>query len=657
MNRIRLLPDHVANQIAAGEVVERPASVVKELVENALDARAARITVEVQAGGRSLVRVTDDGLGMSRDDALLCLERHATSKIQRAEDLAAIATMGFRGEALPSIASVSRFTLTTRERVGDSPEGTQVIINGGKMVEVKAAGSAPGTTVEVRQLFSNLPARRKFLRSEETEAAHILHYLTLAALAFPEVAFNYVKDGRSVWQLPATKGGESGPEKLAALRERLRALLGDVKLLPVDFAVEVEADSAAEEFESFETATPADAAPSKSETRKSQIRLWGYLGAPGVSRGTREDQHLFVNRRPVENRGINFALMEGYHTALMKGRYPVCCLFLELDPAAVDVNIHPAKREVKFHREGEVRKLVAQAVRETLLQFHSEQAGVHNPESRVQSQRLPIQPAASVLTLPGVEKAPEPVELPNFSPPPVPRPAMFPAKSEQPPLKMGFAASTVRAPEPPAPPPPAPTAPTPLLRVPLRLVGVIGRLYAVLESDRGLVLLDQHAAHERILFEQMLERLERGTQAPSQKLLLPETIELAPRDAQFLREQLAALTRLGVGLNEFGERTFLLDALPPFVKVGDARRFTLDLVDELKAVGRDVNSARLGEHVVAKTVCRHAVKANDPLAGKELENLVEDLRRCAMPYTCPHGRPTLIEMNYRELEKKFGRTQ
>jgi DNA mismatch repair protein MutL len=198
---------------------------------------------------------------------------------------------------------------------------------------------------------------------------------------------------------------------------------------------------------------------------------------------------------------------------------------------------------------------------------------------------------------------------------------------------------------------------TPLLNVPLRLVGVIGKLYVLLESDRGLVLLDQHAAHERILFEQMMNRIESNTVVPSQKLLLPETIELPPRDAQFLREQLAVLTRLGVGLSEFGERTFLLDALPPFVKVPDTRRFVLDLVDELRAAGREVNLARLGEHTVAKTVCRHAVKANDPLGGAELENLVEDLRRCAMPYTCPHGRPTLIEMNYRELEKKFGRTQ
>lgn len=677
MNRIRLLPDHVANQIAAGEVVERPASVVKELVENALDAQAARITVEVQAGGRSLVRVTDDGTGMSRDDALLSLERHATSKIQRAEDLASISTMGFRGEALPSIASVSRFTLTTRECDTESPEGTQIVIAGGKMVAVKAAGSAPGTSIEVRQLFFNLPARRKFLRTEETEAAHIQHYLTLATLAHPQVAFTFVKDGRTAWQLPAVKSGEAPGGKLTALRERLRAMLGEEKVLPVDFTAELEEDSPPEESESFETAQPRSATDDDETARIRQrptLCVWGFIGSPGVSRSTREDQHVFVNRRPVENRGINFALLEGYHTALMKGRYPVCCLFLEINPAAVDVNIHPAKREVKFHREGEVRKFVAQAVREALLKFHAGQSAAHSPQSPAGMLRPAVKHDAPIISRPRKEEAPESAELPNFTPPP---PAMF-SHSKQPPLQMGFGsskfASLARQPAAEATPatfthhaPPikspaadlrSPTSsPTPLLSVPLRLVGVIGRLYAVLESDRGLVLLDQHAAHERILFEQMLERLERNAQAPSQKLLLPETIELSPRDAQFLREQLAVLTRLGVGLSEFGERTFLLDALPPFVKVGDSRRFVVDLVDELKAAGRDVNSARLGEHVVAKTVCRHAVKANDPLAGRELENLVEDLRRCAMPYTCPHGRPTLIEMNYRELERKFGRAQ
>jgi DNA mismatch repair protein MutL len=374
----------------------------------------------------------------------------------------------------------------------------------------------------------------------------------------------------------------------------------------------------------------------------------------------------------VDNRGLNYALLEGYHTALMKGRYPVCCLFLEIDPAAVDVNIHPAKREVKFHREGDVRRAVAQAVRGALLKFHAglQRQNTELLTSNIQN-RTSLPPAAS---LPEAAKATETIELPNLGAPSPQRIEIFPTKSEQPPLKMGFAPARSLVPpqaatataslpaaqqvhRPPTIDPRSSTTPTPLLGVPLRMVGVIGRLYAVLESDRGLVLLDQHAAHERVLFEQMLERLERKELSPSQKLLLPETIELSPRDATFLRGQLAPLTRLGVGLNEFGERTFLLDALPPFVKVGDARRFALDLVDELKAAGQEVNSARLGEQVVIKTVCRHAVKANDPLAGRELENLVEDLRHCAMPYTCPHGRPTLIEMNYRELERKFGRTQ
>ena len=667
MNRIKLLSEQVANQIAAGEVVERPASAVKELVENSLDAGAHKITVEIGAGGRSLIRVTDDGTGMSRDDALLSLERHATSKIIRAEDLASIATMGFRGEALPSIASVSRFTLTTRERENDSPEGTQILINGGTIAEVKAAGSATGTSIEVRQLFYNLPARRKFLRTEETEAAHIQHYLTLAALAFPEVAFAFIKDGRNVWQLPAQKSGAAVSSRIDALRERLRALLGDEKLLPVNFSVSLdEPEAVPDETDIFENASTEKPAESEISNLKSQIRIWGLIGSPGVSRATRDGQFTFVNRRPVENRGLNYALIEGYHNSLMKGRYPVCCLFLEINPAAVDVNIHPAKREVKFHREFEIRKFTAQAVRDALLAFHDESA-----ESKRWGER-PREPLGSQTPeLPGssVDSPHQTSALPNFPEKLKPLPAA-PAQippATQTPLKMGFSPgsqkSEVRSQQPEVPVPEIsqsairnPQSPTPLLNVPLRLVGVVGKLYVLMESDRGLVLLDQHAAHERILYEQMLNRLEQKESAPSQKLLLPETIELPPRDANFLREQLPALTRLGVGLSEFGERTFLLDALPPFVKVPDSRRFVFDLVDELRAAGREVNLARLGEHTVAKTVCRHAVKANDPLGGAELENLVEDLRRCAMPYTCPHGRPTLIEMNYRELEKKFGRT-
>lgn len=625
MNRIKLLSEQVANQIAAGEVVERPASVVKELVENALDAGARCIEVEVQAGGRSLIRVTDDGHGMSRDDALLCLERHATSKITRAEDLSHVRTMGFRGEAVPSIASVSRFMLTTRE--ADCPAGTQIIVQGGAIATVKDTGAAPGTAVEVRSLFYNLPARRKFLRTDETERAHVQHALLLAALAHPEVAFAFTHDGRLIWRLPAEKGVE-----MEALRRRLLALWGDgMTLLPLEGAKELQARAVGGQI--------VPAAP---------CRLWGLIGAPGVARSTREQEHVFVNRRPVDNRGLHHALVEGYHTMLMKGRYPVACLFLEIDPAEVDVNIHPAKREVKFHREREVRQLVTEAIRGVLTEYHA-------PVAPVVPTALAT-PVAGVLPISWGSADPfsqsvRPAISLEASPLPSPRQDLLPMGWRPAPPVAAAAVSAVTPPVRPV----SVNGPTPLLAVPLRILGVIGRLYVVLESDRGLVLMDQHAAHERVLYEQMLDRLEKREAVVSQKLLLPEAIQMPPRDAQFVMDHLDTLNRLGVGLGEFGERTFLIDALPPFLKVADAKQFVLSLVDELKAVGQSVNSMRLGEGMVAKTVCRHAVKANDALAGPELERLLADLRGCRMPYTCPHGRPTLIEMSYGELEKRFGR--
>jgi len=657
VNRIRLLPEQVANQIAAGEVVERPASVVKELVENSLDAGATRITVEIGAGGRSLIRVTDDGWGMGKDDALLCLERHATSKIRRAEDLSAIATMGFRGEAVPSIASVSRFTLTTRERDETTGEGSRIVINGGRITEVTAAASPAGTSVEVRQLFFNLPARRKFLRAEETERAHIHHYLVLVALAWPQVGLTFLSDGRIVWQLPPV-AWSTPAERSTALRERLRQLHGgDTPLLEVDFTAGIE--------EAPEAGLPEDPLVLRDMGRVSRFRVWGFIGSPGVSRGSREEQHLFVNQRPVENRGLNMALFEGYHTALMRGRFPVCCLFIEIDPAAVDVNVHPQKREVRFREEAAVRRLTAKAIRETLLRFHS--AGGAAPETVTPA--LPSfaptipgshQPAPASVSSPASSQDPGRVLSKTTARSPIPTPE----PTDSPPAELPLSRSS---PPSPIPPPvaqssspqgitPVPGGVVPLLRVPLRLVGVVGRLYVVLESDRGLVLLDQHAAHERILFEQMLLRLESGASAPSQRLLLPETVELPARDAEFVRKNYDTLARLGIGLNEFGDRTFLLDALPPFVRGGNPKQFTLGLIDDLRAAGTGVNSLRVGEDVIAKTVCRHAVKANDPLTGPELENLVNDLRRCTMPYTCPHGRPTLIEMSWRDLEKRFGRT-
>lgn len=681
-NRIRLLPEQVANQIAAGEVVERPASVVKELVENSLDAGATRITVEILAAGRGMIRVVDDGCGMSRDDALLCLERHATSKIRSASDLSRVTTMGFRGEAIPSIASVSRFMLTTRWRedgAGAESSGvaTQVVIHGGKILEVREAGAPSGTTLEIRNLFFNVPARRKFLRSDETERAHIQHWLTTAALAHPRVGFTLVMEGRTVWQMPGLPDAGTAASQLQGLKERLRLLLGDqIPWVAVDAAGRLEAVRVA----------PADVGGPAEVSPAVEARIWGWIGAPGVSRGNRDDQHLFVNRRPIENRGLNAALIEGYHNALMKGRYPLCCLFLELDPSEVDVNIHPAKREVKFHRERAVRRFVAEAVRDALKAWHRPGAGP-GTEARP-GDEVPTRPATRA------SAAPEPVALPELPglvperPPmssadrgtslvPMPAPATVPrvvepasrpavggepaAESAAPGAGRGGGREVVdgvgtgRAVSAVSPVSPVASGPAPLLSVPLRLVGVIGRLYVVLESDRGLVLLDQHAAHERVLYEQMLRRVEREGTAPAQRLLLPETLEVSPKDAAFLRENLPVLTRLGVGLSEFGERTFLLDALPAFVKSAQPRRFALELVDELRAAGAAVNAWRLGEAVVAKTVCRHSVKANDPLSGPELEALVERLRQCDMPYTCPHGRPTLIELNYRELERKFGR--
>jgi len=624
MGSVRLLPEIVANQIAAGEVVERPASVVKELVENALDAGPTRITVDIQAGGRSLIRVADNGSGMDRDDALLCLERHATSKIQVAEDLASIDTMGFRGEAIPSIASVSRMALTTLASGNETGEGTRIDIHAGKIRAVESAGHAGGTTIEVRSLFYNLPARRKFLRTPETERSHIQHFLTLAALANPAVGFVFTSDQRKVWELPPCRVDNTPASHITAVRERMAVLHGEgISLLNVDSSGDYRVAKA----------IPDDPGVDMQWDGQTTVRTWGLIGAPGVSRSTRANQHLFVNRRPIENRSLNRALIEGYHTALMKGQFPLCCLFIEIDPGEVDVNIHPAKREVKFHHERDVRRLLTQAVQETLLAFHSRKpASVPTPADEA----VDVTPISTVAI-------PVQAELGDQSPT-----AVLDQAQPGPPQNESVRATPLPAPA---------GAPVPLLHVPLRLVGVVGKLYVVLESDKGLVLLDQHAAHERVLYEQMLRRMESEGSAASQKLLLPETVELPPREARFLSGTMGSLNRLGVGLSEFGERTFLLDALPPFVKTANSRKFILELVDKLQAAGEGVNALRLGEDVIIKTVCRHAVKANDALREEELQNLVDDLRRCEMPYTCPHGRPTIIEMNYLELEKKFGRIQ
>jgi len=609
MGRIRLLSETVASQVAAGEVVERPASVIKELVENSLDAGARKVDVVVRRGGISLIRVIDDGCGMDRDDALLSLERHATSKIRSAADLQAVATLGFRGEALPSIASVSRFRLTTRE--SGTIAGTEIIVNGGKIDVVRDGGEAPGTQVEVRSLFYNLPARRKFLRSENTESRNIEHQMHLQAIGHPEIGFSLMRDDRILFQLPAT----------ATLGDRIRDLYG-VELL--QRLVEMNG-----------AASP-------------KIGINGFIGQAGLSRQTRSQQLVFVNGRAIESSLITGAVREGYHTALMKGQYPVTFLFVELDPGAVDVNVHPAKREVRFRDPNGVREAVVSCIQQTL----------ENARADWQEKfRGPIRPgpasAVPDLTLRSEVTAPEAThrELPHFG---------AVAGVADP----GRAPSEIVGQAHRLPAMPSDSATDAVILQLQRevgkpaqqfeIIGVLSKLYVLMENANGLVLVDQHAAHERVLFEELRHRMEQQG-VPSQKLLLPQTFDLPPRDADWIEHNLSVLQRMGIGIESFGPGTFKIDSLPSFLDVSDAAQFMRKVIDDLTTAGKSASAMRLGEEMIAKSVCRHAVKANDPLRYPEVEKLIRDLLECDLPYCCPHGRPTMIQISLAELEKKFGR--
>ncbi len=623
MNRIRILPDQVANQIAAGEVIERPASVLKELVENAIDAQATSIRIEIRGGGKSTIRITDNGHGMSRDDALLCIERHATSKIHDSADIGSIHTLGFRGEAIPSIASVSRFRLLTKEP--DTSSGTEIDIHGGKLLAVKDAGCAPGTQVEVRNLFYNLPARRKFLRSDATELGHLHHTFLLHAIAQPHIGWVLHQDERIVYELPAipvskTQNAES------ALLDRVRGLHGAQlasQLLPVRHARE-------------------------------GVRLHGLIGKPGLSRSNRSELYTFVNSRPVDSRAIYYGLIEGYHSALMRGRYPVCFLFLEIDPALVDVNIHPAKREVRFREDARVQGVVIQAVREALGSSGPGPQAATPLEMKLNRTRIvPSRPPLQT-RMPATIGTPT---FSNFQPTAItPRPGnenvgILPSTQ---PASISTHDSSLK---------PAISntiqdrslstfnvqpSNTPFI------LGVLAKLYVIALDGEGLLIVDQHAAHERILFEQMMSRVGRG-QAPSQRLLFPQTIDLPPRDATELKEHLGTLQEMGFGVAEFGDRSFIIDALPSFVKVETLSELMRSILDELQEAGRGINRDRFAEETVAKTVCRHAVKANDALRPEELQRMLVDLQACENPLTCPHGRPTMLRLTQAELERKFGR--
>jgi len=578
MSIIRILAPTVANQIAAGEVVERPAAVIKELLENSLDAGARRVTVDFSRGGKAQMSVEDDGKGMTGDEALLSLERHATSKIQVAADLDRIATFGFRGEALPSIASVARFTMQTRP--SSAPAGTEIAVNGGQLIHRRDHGMAPGTRIEITNLFHPVPARLKFLKSDETEAAHIVRLVRLYAIAHPEVGFLLREDGREIFRSPGD----------APLLDRVREIWGrqvaeEVAIMPV-----------------FE---------------RPGLRLSGLLGKPGVSRGTRQDLVTVVNGRPVDSRTMAFALTESYHTLIPKGRYPLAFVFLEIDPAWVDVNVHPAKREIRFRDEAKVRNFLIESV----LAVLRARADEGLPATTIPAV-VPVVPPA--VGAPGKDVA---------APPSVAAAAYVPSAA-------------------PAPISPAP-APAPAVRLGWRLLARLREDRAVFETPTGLAVLDLGAAHQRVLYEDILARFNDGRPV-SQPLLVPLSMELEPLPGAVLKERLPLLTSAGFDFEEYGRNFWRIQALPAWLEPGQVLAFVRDLLAEMARREGDFGRPSLAYDALARIAVQKARRKGDGLSDGELHELVQALFRTAQPATCPRGRRTYVEWTDADLGRRFG---
>jgi DNA mismatch repair protein MutL len=607
---IKVLPENVVNKIAAGEVVERPASVLKELMENAIDAGSSRIDIEIAAGGRKLVAISDNGSGMDRDNALLAIERHATSKIGDVDDIEHINTLGFRGEALAAIASVSRFRLTTSRE--DEDAGTEISISGGKIQDVREMGGPTGTRFEVRDLFFNVPARRKFLRSQQTELTHIRTAFTFQALAHPEVGMSLTVDGRVLHRL--APGGDD------AVTDRVRDLFGEDYLSQLR-SVDHEADG---------------------------VRVQGYVGLPAFSRSGRTEQYVFVNGRATSAPLLGYAIRTGYHSLLPRDRHPVLVLFVEVDPQSVDVNVHPTKKEVRFRRPSEVRDTVIAALQKALsvqAAAPSAFADVHDgasaskPHVAVPNLQLAINdlPPARVFRYPRM-----PIQTVDGAPPPPMDQPFGPGggEGEAPTPDAEVGADTDET----------TSAPWSWCRV----LGQVGALYVVLEIEDGMVLMDPHAAHERVLYERFMRTFEEGGIA-TQALLVPETVELRPNDANLVRRHTDVLKRMGIGIADFGGDSFVIDALPAFLASVRPDQLLAEMVRELEEGGAGRARGKLNEDALIQASCKAAVKSRDALTLDEIEQLVIDLAGARMPYTCPHGRPTLIYMSYHELNKKFGR--
>ena len=576
MSTIRILEATVANQIAAGEVVERPAAVIKELLENSLDAEARRVTVDFSRGGKAQMIVEDDGKGMTGDEALLSLERHATSKIQLASDLDRITTFGFRGEALPSIASVARFTMQTRP--ASAPSGAEISINGGKLVHRRDHGMAPGTRIEVSNLFHPVPARLKFLKSDETEAAHIVRLVRLYAIAHPEVGFLLREDGREIFRSPGN----------APLLDRVREIWGR------QVAGEV-------------TIMPAFARPG--------MRLSGLLGKPGVSRGTRQDLVTVVNGRPVDSRTMAFALTESYHTLIPKGRYPLAFVFLEMDPAWVDVNVHPAKREVRFRDEAKVRNFLIESVLAVLRA---------RADDGLPATTIPAITPASALTA---------LVAPTLSSP------IAPCVTTS---SIGPTSASAVAPS---------HAPT--VRLGWRLLSRLREERAVFETPTGLAILDIGAAHQRVLYESILAQF--TAQKPvSQPMLVPLSIELEPLAAAVLKEQMPLLSSAGFDFEEYGRNFWRIQALPAWLEPEEALAFVRDLLAEMARREGDFGRPSLAYDALAKIAVIKARRKGDSLSDAELMELVQSLFRTVQPGTCPRGRRTYVEWTDADLTRRFG---
>lgn len=604
MPAIRILSDRVANQIAAGEVIERPAAVVKELVENALDAGATRVEVEFSHGGRALIRVEDNGCGMTKDEALMSLERHATSKLVETADLDRLATFGFRGEAVPSIASVSRFELQTRP--ADAPAGTEVLVNGGKLVHVRECGLAPGTRITVSHLFNSVPARRKFLKSDTTESAHIIQTVRLYALACPGTAFTLIEDGRVLFQSPVC----------TTIGERVAEIFG--RQMAADLLAVESADGG--------------------------LKLGGLIGKPGIHRATRHEMLAFVNRRPVDSRTLNYALIESYATSLAKGRYPVAILFLDLDPAEVDVNVHPAKREVRFRNEGAVRGFVIRAVLQCLREHGS--VAFAPAAAPVPADHLPGDP------LPGVPP-PAPIERPSVMAQPfrpfTPLPAA-PALASRMPFQVTAA-------------PPRPSDPHSPVRIPpsdaARLMGwryldTAHGDYALFEAPGGVVVLDRRAAHERVWFERLQAQFAIGEVA-SQRLLFAVPVELDAIASALLMDRLAFLNRHGLEVTEFGRNFFRIEAVPVWLEPSDAEGFLRDVIGLIREGRIDGKNADLSRDELARLAAQKAVRLPESLGETEAMSLVTQLFACTQPHTSPAGRPTHFELSKGELARRFQR--